>query len=416
MTDDRIDGAPKVPRRHRRALIAVSIAVVVLVVVAVSAFAYTRKTGFCASGCHEMRPFASSLRLSAHRGIACAPCHQDPGVRSTLAAEWKGIASLARHVGGAKTVEIEGIDATKVPSRRCLACHPWHKLQRPVKLGTTQFDHLSHAQVDCVTCHLRTAHPGAPGAIVDPPATMLACFACHLGNEESGNCLFCHAPTHRGRGLCQKCHGLTGWRSGMFFRHDPALGTHGTSVNCEGCHNKGYGRRAAPRPCDGCHRPAHGGLTDCARCHRLRAWLPTTFRHPAVAGHMVAGRASMTCDSCHPGGAFGRASCSCHTPPYGHATLTGGHRWLVCSSCHAGGRGGAARCATCHAASHRRPTDCARCHGLVSWRPARFVHPAAGPHLSGGRRLPCSACHASGYGSATCRCHGSTPPGSAAVR
>jgi hypothetical protein len=197
----------------------------------------------------------------------------------------------------------------------------------------------------------------------------------------------------------------------MFFRHDPMLEKHGTAVKCEGCHNKGYGRRVAPRPCAGCHRPAHSGLTDCAQCHRLRAWLPTTFRHPAVAGHVVAGRAAMACDSCHPGGAFARASCSCHTPPYGHAPLTGGHRWLVCGSCDVGGRGAAARCATCHAAPHHRPTDCARCHALTSWLPARFVHLAAGPHLSGGRRLACSACHSSGYGSATCRCHGSTPPG-----
>jgi hypothetical protein len=197
VTDDRIDGAPKVPRRHRRALIAVSIAVVVLVVAAASAFAYTRRTGFCASSCHEMRPFARSLCLSAHRGLACAPCHQDPGVRNTLAAEWKGIVSVARHVGGAKTVEIEGIDATKVPSRRCLVCHPWHKLQRPVKLGTAQFDHLSHARVDCVTCHLRTAHPGAAGAVVDPPATMLAASTVTWGARDLGTA--CSATRRRTR-------------------------------------------------------------------------------------------------------------------------------------------------------------------------------------------------------------------------
>ncbi len=251
MTDDRSDGAPKAPWRKRRTLIAVSTAVVVLVVVAMSAFAYTRRTGFCSTGCHEMRPFAASLRLSAHRGMACAPCHQDPGLQNTLAAEWTGAGRLVRHVRGAKAVVLDGVDAAAVPSRRCLACHPWRKLQRPVELGTATFDHLNHARVDCVACHLRTAHPGTAGAVVDPPATMLACFGCHTGLEGSENCLFCHAPKHPGRGRCQTCHGLTGWRSGMFFRHDPALGTHGTSVNCEGCHNKGFGPHMTARPCVG---------------------------------------------------------------------------------------------------------------------------------------------------------------------
>jgi hypothetical protein len=407
---------PAVPRRWRRRGIVISLLIVVLAAGAASAFAYMQRPGFCATACHEMRPFAASLGHSGHRGMACATCHQDAGLRNTLAAEWTGMGRLARHVNAAKAVELDGIDAAAVPSRRCLACHGWRALQRPARLGTATFDHLSHSRVDCVVCHLRTAHPGTAGVVADPPATMLACFGCHTGREGSENCLFCHAKRHPGRGRCQTCHGLTGWRSGLVFRHAIALGKHRPAVRCEGCHNEGFGRGTSARPCAACHEAAHGGLTDCARCHRLRAWLPTTYRHPAVGGHVGPGWAAMACERCHPGGSFARASCGCHTPPAGHASLTGGHRWLVCGACHAGGRGGAARCSACHAAPHRRPTDCARCHGLAAWRPARFAHPAAGPHLAGALRLACRSCHTSGYGSAACRCHGSTRPGLAAPR
>ncbi len=335
---------------------------------------------------------------------------------SSLAAEWKaGAGRLVLHIKGVRSVELEGADATVVPSRRCEVCHPWRRLQALKRLGTVEFDHLSHASVDCVVCHTRTAHPGTAGVAVDPPATMLACFACHVGREGPENCLFCHAPKHPDRGRCQDCHGLTGWRSGLLFHHEPTLGKGHAKVSCESCHNHGFGRRAAARPCAACHQPAHGGVTDCAACHRLRAWLPPTYRHPHVASHVGPGWARFSCDSCHPGGAFSVASCGCHTPPPGHQRLTGGHRWFVCSSCHAGGTGGAAAgCARCHAAPHRRPLDCARCHGLASWSAPGFVHPAAGPHVSGSRRLPCRACHTSGYGRATCSCHGS-PPGSAVL-
>jgi len=415
MTADGIGGVPKAPWRRRRWLIAVLTVVAVLAVSLASAFAYTRRAGFCSSTCHEMRSFTTSLHKSAHRGVECAACHQDPGFRNTLAAEWVGAGHLAQHIGGVSSVELDGAGATAVPSRRCVACHPWRKLRVPKRLGTAEFDHLSHARVDCVVCHTRTAHPGTAGVVVDPPATMLACFGCHVGREGSGNCLFCHAAKHPGRGRCQDCHGLTGWRRGLLFRHQITLGKGHAAVRCEGCHNRGFGRRAAARPCIACHKPAHGGLTDCAACHRLRAWLPHTYRHPSVASHVGPGWTKFSCNSCHPGGAFSVVSCGCHTPPSGHPRLAGGHRWLICGSCHVGGAGAALRCTRCHAAPHKRPAECARCHGLASWRSTSFVHPAAGPHLSGSRRLACRACHPSGYGSATCGCHGSTPPGAAAL-
>lgn len=194
------------------------------------------------------------------------------------------------------------------------------------------------------------------------------------------------------------------------------------------------------KPCSECHEDKHHGefKVDCAGCHGVDAWSPSTFgvaQHAKLTKYALDGKHVATpCSGCHPGAkprlsfiVGGTACLDCHQGPHGadrgdcercHTTgawqawkadhrswpLTGGHTRTACASCHPGltatdppakFRGIAKACTACHDDAHAGQfapaRDCARCHTTESFR-GPFDHkrfPIEGAHAS----LACAKCH-----------------------
>ena len=144
---------------------------------------------------------------------------------------------------------------------------------------------------------------------------MSSCFACHTGGTQ--NCSYCHTAPHANRGPCQNCHNLAAWVGGKNFKHpQPLVGTH-AQIACEQCHTQGVAIK--PAGCVNCHGDQHNGLKNCVDCHRLSAWLPSTFVHPQEGEHIPRGEVPLQCNACHLNGFGQPASCPCHggKPPQG---------------------------------------------------------------------------------------------------
>lgn len=138
----------------------------------------------------------------------------------------------------------------------------------------------SHQTVDCASCH-KSGYAG----------TSTECSSCHLTNyNEATN------PNHKTLGLatsCATCHTTNpGWQPASFAIHNfyyALTGAHAAIANtCVACHKGNYS--TTPNTCYACHttdynnttNPAHSAAqfpTDCATCHTVNAWAPSTFNH-----------------------------------------------------------------------------------------------------------------------------------------
>ena len=52
---------------------------VVFVGASLAAAAYTERSSFCETACHEMAPYGATWEKSAHHDVACVRCHIKPG-------------------------------------------------------------------------------------------------------------------------------------------------------------------------------------------------------------------------------------------------------------------------------------------------------------------------------------------------
>lgn len=331
-----------------------------------------------------------------------------------------------------------------------------------------EFSQGFHALIDCAACHrfgaalpdpgcaschrpgkhpvvasCRECHTPETWRLPKPPPkghvglsgghAALTCFACHIGASAfrvpPRQCLDCHGPKHGGIADCQRCHDpVIGWRLKPEFRHTtayPLTGRH-SRLACKQCHARlsFVGTSAA---CVSCHGAKHGGLTDCARCHRTSGFLPTTFAHasvwPLTGRHAVLGCSAChlrrlfarhlgdanSCVSCHGRRHGGLSACaSCHTTAgftpstFDHRDaypLTGRHKVIACSKCHPGNRyattiGSPSRCVNCHGIAHGNQSNCSYCHTTAGFSPIKsIVHPVF-PRLGGEHAVrPCTLCH-----------------------
>ena len=55
------------------------IAFLIFVAASFAAAAYSERSSFCESACHEMGPYGRSWEKSAHKDVACVTCHIKPG-------------------------------------------------------------------------------------------------------------------------------------------------------------------------------------------------------------------------------------------------------------------------------------------------------------------------------------------------
>ncbi len=418
---------------------------------------------------HDLTGFTLTGR---HDRIACAGCHKPAFIREALVQK-----RLERHPRQTYLGLRSGCAECHSDVHRgkfgpdCSTCHRssgWRDVGS-FDHGATNFPLVGkHAPVACAKCH--------PGAA--PGAAAGGAGAGRFGTlpaESYADCAPCHASPHGSgvvSGACSGCHTAEGWGTAMRKPFDhartrfPLEGGH-ARVECPACHAAGKDRsfeRVFRRPfgdCTDCHADRHDGAfaasydNDCARCHTVRGFSPSTFtlaRHQQGAWPLTGAHIATPCVDCHRPGAPGtrwnfaleNARCetchedahegqfaaaagaggcaSCHTTTgwegrdFAHERLTsfpleGKHAPLRCGACHkelSDRRSGKMKfakleraCESCHRDPHRAQfasggkTDCARCHAAGGWALPAFNHETGSSFsLSGAHaRVACAECH-----------------------
>ncbi len=299
----------------------------------------------------------------AHATVDCAKCHTGtPPKYAPLAFGTCDSCHADPHVG-------------QFPSKPCTKCHEtssWHTADATIK-GNHPGVSLGggHAGVKCEKCHDKGN---------DKPPT------------KGSTCVACHPQVHEAKfgTKCEQCHRSIRWlglpKEIGLAAHDktkyPLEGLH-VQVDCAKCHspkkpeNERY-RRVAFDMCARCHADPHQGqlgalAKDCASCHTVRGYTPTTF---TVADHA---RTSYPLD--------------------------GRHAVTPCAACHGTAkprvdlRVGKSACADCHQNPHgdqfaaeMKQDGCAHCHTSDRWQQAKIDHstfPLRGAHA----RTACERCH-----------------------
>lgn len=349
--------------------------------------------------CHGMTDFAAVPRfdhgetafplLGKHAGVACSTCHPrrpDPH----------------RTGGDESFLQLDGVahgscaDCHEDPHRGRLgaACASCHQPTDWRQVAPSSFDHARtgfplvgrHAAVTCAACH---AH-GPAGAM-----------AFELAHE---SCTDCHRDPHEGRlgAVCSSCHDPRGWArvDPDAFHHDrtryPLRGAH-RQVACRSCHPPGVPAAAAEfERCTDCHRDAHFGQLaaspgggDCARCHEVAGFSPSTFpvaAHQETPFPLAGAHLAVACIDCH------RDVAVTELPkrprgPRGARTIQLDFASTACPTCHGDPHHG-------EADRFAGPDGCRACHGVDRWGDIEFDHgrtafPLRGAHA----RAPCAACH-----------------------
>ncbi len=374
--------------------------------------------------CHTQTSRQSKPQFVATRS-ACAACHKDPHAGRFTAecqrchgtAAWPAF-DRGRFDHGLARFALTG----KHASVGCEKCHvrtgappAW----KPLSFDTCEVCHADPHRGQfkprpCTACHdtggwatgddkIRANHPGLSLA---GGHARVPCKACHdRGNDKPPSrgtrCEGCHRPIHLAKfgPRCETCHASIKWvglaeatgRNHHGKTRYPLVGRH-QAVACAQCHPASRPvaqrfRQLSFAACTACHADAHRGefaalragpgsgppRGDCARCHTLDGFAPTTF---GAAEHTTT-----------------------------RFALDGKHVAVPCSGCHGGARPrlgfAVARqaCRDCHANPHGAQFDaeiaaggCARCHTAFDWHQVKIDHsiwPLAGAH----GRTPCAACH-----------------------
>lgn len=305
------------------------------------------------------------------RAVRCLDCHvrgEDMSARC-LACHTEIAGSRAARRG------LHGRSATGA----CATCHPDHA-GRDFDLvrwegGRDAFDHRdagwplegAHAKVACADCH-KPAFQQAPLVARVKVKDRTRTF---MGLET--RCATCHEDPHRARfgDDCTRCHDARAWdriREDT-FDHDltryPLRGRH-AALECAACHDpaKAWGAKPAFARCGDCHADAHAGRArlagkpaDCAACHDVRGFAPSTLpaaAHAKTAYPLEGRHAGVACAKCHL-----KAAPAVH----GTAGVVMRPRHAACADCHADAHGGQIAGAA---------AACDRCHDLRGFRPSRY--------------------------------------------
>lgn len=249
------------------------------------------------TACHTPDPHAGTATLAGRVGD-CASCHTVDGWRPstyTVAQHrltrypLEGRHQQARcsgcHVKSAGPAVVAMRPATDCVSchvdphdkrfARCTDCHDLRGF-RPATIDVAAHQHFhfrlegAHRAVSCVACHAEMGRTPATSTLTaaarwpGPPLVFAA---------PRGGCAGCHTNPHgnqfaarAGRGTCESCHGVDGFRPARGFDHnrDAAFSLKGahTGVPCERCHRTARGAdgkpmviyRPVPTACEACHR------------------------------------------------------------------------------------------------------------------------------------------------------------------
>lgn len=276
----------------------------------------------------------------------------------------------------------------KFTDKTCRSCHSaegW-SVVKSFNHSQTQFPLIGkHQNIPCVKCHTQMALKKGP--------------AVNLATKEFRDCQPCHNSPH-GMGLssrqCKSCHDAASWslRPPGPFDHSLtrfALEGKHAAVKCETCHLPRVKSSFAARfmlpfgKCSDCHTDYHKGQfaanyhNDCAQCHTLRGFKPSTFtleKHAGTTFPLKGSHAAVLCAACHT---------ARNEPDRADVIYTG--LSADCESCHQEIHGGQF--------AKGGKTVCAPCHSTAGWRSLVFNHevqssfPLTGAH----RGVPCRSCH-----------------------
>jgi hypothetical protein len=326
--------------------------------------------------CHQPRYQVSKAPGLKTRGDAarrwigletrCAACHEDP------------------HTGGL------GED--------CARCHGQEGWK-----PAAGFDHAAtypllgaHARVECKSCH-GAKRLSTHGDTEEPRATLYK----GLPHEE---CSDCHRDPHENRlgGGCAGCHVPESFKqiAEQAFDHDrtsyPLRGSH-RRVSCASCHDatRAGGRIPPHETCGDCHGDAHAGQAtlagreaDCAECHSVQGWTPSTFtvtQHASAAYPLEGLHLKVACSGCHQKAAIGQKESG-----LGTAGVRIRLNHALCTGCHQDDHRG-------ELASRPDGGACESCHTVAGWKPSLFSaadHRRLGLPLDGRHgQIACSDCH-----------------------
>lgn len=400
--------------------------------------------------CHKEIAWMRAAKRGLHPGVAnknCASCHPDHGGRDFALVEWtEGSPAKFDHkragfVLQGKHAQLECAQCHKPALQKSPAAALVKKKDRAkswLGLQTACVDchadpHRGQLGRECTSCHGQTAWKPAAGfdhAKSRFPLTgahvKVECAKCHAmpqfvkATDEKGQpvpvwkplpfqaCTPCHKDPHAGRfkDACAKCHVTTDWKSinRTGFNHDatryPLRGRHAL-VACEKCHDPKVPGSQKPKfaLCTDCHRDAHAGTAtfagkpaDCAACHGVGGWVPSTYTvathaqstYPLEGAHVRA-----ACAACHVRAEAGAATVAA----LGSARVVLRPKKAACTDCHGDPHAGRFR----PGGARAKADDCRACHGLDAWRPSRYgirLHDGATFALRGAHAAtPCVACH-----------------------
>lgn len=419
---------------------------------------------------------------------ACGQCHADPhkGRFSAACQKCHNVTKWQQFDEHAFDHSVTRYPLTGMHAPvACDKCHGAPPKWQPLQFATCDSCHADphngqFRPKTCAQCHdtkgwnasdasVRGSHPKLSLANGHAP---VACKACHdRGNDrppaKGSTCVACHANVHDAPfgNRCEQCHASIKWlglpesigRASHEKTKYPLDGKHRDTA-CAACHvpsrpENARFRKVAFNRCTACHADKHEGefgKDDCATCHSVNGFSPTTF---GVAQHVQTGytldgkHAATPCSGCHPGTRprtswkQPKQQCDqCHENPHGtqfenemkvdgcahchtpyswtqakidHSTfpLTGAHARATCVGCHGnvaqGAEAGAFRgvprdCEGCHEDVHAgqfRTGDqpakaCATCHTTEQWKIERFDHTKTRYPLEGAHeKLACAKCH-----------------------
>lgn len=345
----------------------------------------------------------------------CVGCHKDPHAGKFTAEcqkchtvnEWKTFDKKAfDHKLAAYQLTGKHVDVA------CEKCHTGTPPKwKPLTFSTCESCHEdvhkgTFKPKPCTQCHdtgswtsgadkMRTNHPKL--SLANGHAK-LDCKVCHdKGNDKPPSkglaCLGCHKPIHVAKfgTRCESCHASIKWvglpeavgRDNHGKTRYPLEAKH-TTVECKGCHlaSKPVAQRyrsLAFTACAPCHPDQHKGeflarnKGDCAQCHTLQGFTPTTFgltQHTTTAFALDGKHAATPCSACHTGA---RPRVSFAVPK------------RACLDCHQNPHG-------TQFATEMTKNGCATCHTTFDWHQPHIDHtkwPLVGSHA----RTPCAACH-----------------------
>ena len=278
----------------------------------------------------------------------------------------------------------------------CAGCHPEHA-GRDFELihwdpPIERFDHAragfalegKHALVPCRDCH----RADKLGAAIRASSKRSDPALGWIGLETA--CRDCHKDPHDARlGLeCASCHAPTGWHEVTTEGFDhaktrfPLLGLH-RAVPCAKCHDPAKPKALEFGSCGACHRDPHAGKAtlagqsvDCATCHELTGWKPSSITRARHGVYPLEGKhETVACAACHRHASAAFEFRPAHT---------------VCRDCHADAHNG-------QLSGRADRGACESCHQIAGWPLLRFgaaEHESTRFPLEGAHeKASCAACH-----------------------